>query len=109
MDNTPPEPFDGLTAQEDVPEGGLTADKLHAICDQFSAEQLEHDKRFIEALYASGFRIMVGGSRNDLPVAILPSSMARAHAEVDLERRNRDPAENFYRDNLGIFNLKGMS
>lgn len=87
MDNTPPAPFDGQTANEEAQPESLTLEKLLAVTDKFAAEQFDHDKTLIKALYASGFRVLVGGSRSDLPAAILPSSFARAHEAVLEEQR----------------------
>lgn len=87
MDNTPPAPFDGQTANEEAQPESLTLDKLLAVTDKFAAEQFDLDKKLIKALYANGFRVLVGGSRSDLPAAILPASFARAHEAVLEEAR----------------------
>lgn len=87
MDNTPPVSFDGLTSNVAAPPENLTIDKLCETIEKFAEEQFEQDKKLIEALYGLGFRVVVGGQRNDLPAAILPGSMAKAHAAVLEEAR----------------------
>lgn len=89
MDNTPPVPFDGLSSNEEPKPHGLTLAKLNATIDEFAEEQFESDKKLIEALYAAGLRVLVGGNRANLPVAILPASFAKAHAAVLEETRKR--------------------
>ena len=87
MDNTPPVPFDGLSSNEEPKPHGLTLAKLNATIDEFAQEQFESDKKLIEALYAAGLRVLVGGNRPNLPVAILPASFAKAHEAVLEEAR----------------------
>ncbi len=95
---------DQLTSNApDASHTTLTVDHLKTIMDDVDQKCFERDKSLIEALIGSGFRVLVGGGRADLPVAILPASFAKAWEAVIDEAKNRDPVENTYRNALGTF------
>lgn len=87
----------------DASDMALTMDHIQTVMGDVDKMCLDRDKRLIEALIASGFRVLVGGGRTDLPVAILPASFAKAWEAVINEANNRDPVENSYRNAFGIF------